>query len=82
MTALLEALAIDWLRAASQKAVGERLGLSWEEIHGVMLRAVKRGLERRQVEPLTYLGVDEKSFRKRHRYVTMPAWITPELWPV
>ena len=71
LTALLEALAIDWLRAASQKAVGERLGLSWEEIHGVMLRAVKRGLERRQVEPLTYLGVDEKSFRKRHRYVTI-----------
>ncbi len=36
-----------------------------------MLRAVKRGLERRQVEPLTHLGVDEKSFHKRHRYVTI-----------
>ena len=70
-TALLEALAIDWLRAASQKAVGERLGLSWEEIHGILQRAVKRGLERRQAEPLTYLGVDEKSFRKRHRYLTI-----------
>ncbi len=34
-TALFEALAIDWLRAASQKAVGERLGLSWDEVHAI-----------------------------------------------
>jgi transposase len=45
-TALFERLAIDWLTAASQKAVGERLGLSWDEIHGIMERAVERGLER------------------------------------
>lgn len=50
-TALLERLVIDWLGAASQKAVGERLGLSWDEIHGIMERAVERGLERRQEEP-------------------------------
>ena len=30
-TALMERLVIDWLRAASQKAVGEQLGLSWDE---------------------------------------------------
>jgi len=46
-TALFEALAIAWLKAASQKAVGEQLGLSWDEIHGIMERAVKRGLQRR-----------------------------------
>ena len=51
-TALLERLVIDWLRSASQKAVGEQLGLSWDEIHGIMERAVERGLERRQAEPL------------------------------
>ncbi len=45
-TALMERLVIDWLRAASQKAVGEQLGLSWDEIHGIMERAVERGLER------------------------------------
>src|SRR5437016_318382 len=38
-TALMERLVIDWLRAASQKAVGEQLGLSWDEIHGIMGRA-------------------------------------------
>jgi transposase len=70
-TALFEALAIDWLKAASQKAVAARLGLSWDEIHGIMQRAVERGLARRAAEPIPRLGVDEKAFRKGHRYVTI-----------
>jgi transposase len=70
-TALMERLVIDWLGAASQKAVGEQLGLSWDEIHGIMERAVERGLERRQAEPLPQLGVDEKAFRKGHKYFTL-----------
>ena len=70
-TALFEALAIAWLKAASQKAVAERLGLSWDEIHGIMSRAVKRGLERRNAEPVSRLGVDEKAFRKGHKYLTV-----------
>ena len=43
----------------------------WDEIHGIMERAVKRGLERRQAEPVTQLGVDEKAFRKGHHYLTL-----------
>jgi len=63
-TALFEALAIAWLKAASQKAVADQLGLSWDEIHGIMERAAKRGLARRHAEPIRHLGVDEKAFRK------------------
>ena len=71
-TALMERLVIDWLRAASQKAVGERLGLTWDEIHEMMERAVvERGMERRLAEPLPQLGVDEKAFRKGHKYFTL-----------
>lgn len=70
-TALMERLVIDWLGAASQKAVGEQLGLSWDEIHGIMERAVERGLARRQAEALPHLGVDEKAFRKGHKYFTL-----------
>lgn len=70
-TALFERLAIDWLGAASQKAVGERLGLSWDEVHGIQKRAVERGLARRKAERLTHVGVDEKSFRRGHRYFTL-----------
>jgi transposase len=64
-------LAIDWLKAASQKAVSERLALSWDEIHGIMERAVTRGLERRTSETVAKLGVDEKAFRKGHQYFTL-----------
>lgn len=70
-TALFEALAIHWLQAASQSAVAGLLNLSWDEIHGIMERAVKRGLERRQAEPVAQIGVDEKAFRKGHKYLTL-----------
>jgi transposase len=70
-TALFEALAIDWLRETSQRAVARRLGLTWAEAHGIMKRAVARGLARRQREVIPYLGVDEKSFQKQHEYVTI-----------
>ena len=70
-TLLFERLAIDWLQAASQQAVAERLGLSWDEMHGIMQRAVERGLKRREAEEIPYIGVDEKAFRKGHRYATL-----------
>ena len=70
-TALFEALAIEWLKAASQKGVAQMLQLSWDEIHGILERAVQRGLERRKRAPMVYLGVDEKAFRKGHNYLTL-----------
>jgi transposase len=70
-TLLFERLAIDWLRAASQKAVAERIGLSWDEVHGIMDRAVKRGLKRREAEAIPRIGVDEKAFCKGHSYATL-----------
>lgn len=70
-TLLFERLAIEWLRAASQQAVARRLGLSWDEVHGIMQRAVKRGLARRQAEAIPHVGVDEKAFCRGHRYATL-----------
>jgi transposase len=70
-TALFEGLAIWWLKEASQQGVAALLALSWDEIHGILERAVRRGLARRSAEPIPHLGVDEKSFRKRHRYLTI-----------
>lgn len=72
-TALMEAMIIDWLREATILAVARRLGLSWDQVAGVMERAVKRGLTRRSLEPAKRLGVDETSFQKRHEYVTVVA---------
>ena len=70
-TALMEALVIDWLKEASIQAVSRRLRLSWDQIDGVMQRAVRRGLERRELQVLRHIGVDETSFQKRHEYVTV-----------
>jgi len=70
-TMLMEAVAIDWLRYASQKAVGRRMGLSWDEIHGIMNRAVKRGLQRRRAEIVRKLGVDEKSHKRLSSFFTI-----------
>lgn len=70
-TALFEALVIDWLQETSASAVGRQLGLTWEQVDGIMQRAVARGLARREVALPEYIGVDETSFQRRHEYVTI-----------
>src|SRR5207247_6814789 len=70
-TMLFEGLVIAWLLEASQSAVAEQFGLSWDEVHGIMDRAVQRGLGRREAEVIPHLGVDEKSFNKGHKYATI-----------
>jgi transposase len=71
-TMLFECLAIDWLKEASITAVAGMLKLSWDEAAGIQERAVKRGLARRDREEVVKrIGVDEKSFQKRHEYVTV-----------
>jgi transposase len=72
-TAMFEALAIDWLSQASVTAVSKHLRISWDEASGIMERAVRRGLERREAEVIKHVGVDETSFAKRQAYVTVVA---------
>jgi transposase len=70
-TALFEALAISWLKVSTIKAVSERMKISWDEVGGIMERAVRRGLLRREASPIEELAIDETSFQKRHEYVTV-----------
>lgn len=70
-TALFEALVIDWLQEASISAVADLLQLSWDEVDGIMQRAVARGLERRELTMPATLGIDEKAFRRGQDYVTL-----------
>ena len=70
-TALMEALIIDWLKEASVLAVARLMDLTWDQVDGVMQRAVKRGLARRSPLKPERIGVDETSFQKRHEYVTV-----------
>jgi transposase len=71
-TALFERLSIDVLLGCqNQTKAKELLKLSWDEVHLIQEKAVQRGLWRRSTEGLHYIGVDEKSFLKGHRYATV-----------
>jgi len=71
-TLLFERFAVDVLLAcASVSQACELLGLGWEAAHEIMRRAVERGLERRELDQLKHLGMDEKSFKRGHSYITL-----------
>jgi len=71
-TALFERFAIDVLLAAKSITQAKKLlRLSWDQIHLIQLRAVERGIARRQAEPIKHAGMDEKSFGKGHSYVSI-----------
>ncbi len=74
LTLLLERLAIDTLIGCETiDQAAKLLGLSWDMVCGVMERAVNRGLERKGSDHgvLKFLGVDEKAYRKGHKYITI-----------
>ena len=71
-TLLFERFAVEVLLAsATVSQACELLGLSWDTAQQIMSRAVGRGLERRQLEGLKRLGMDEKSFKRGHSYITL-----------
>ena len=51
--------------------MARQLHLGWAAVWGIAQRAVARGLARRDTLTLRYVGVDEKSFQRRHDYVTV-----------
>jgi len=70
-TLMFEGFVVQLLQhCASTQAVATLLNLSWHAVDQIMRRAVERGLHRRNTEAIEHLGIDEKSFRSGHRYVT------------
>ena len=70
-TSRFEQAIIVWLQDSPISAVAENFGLSWDEVDGIMRRAVKRGLSRRKQYKVKNLGVDETSYQKGHKYSTI-----------
>jgi len=71
-TAMFERLAINILLGCqNQTKAKELLALSWDEIHSIQKRSVKRGLKQRGSINTQTLGVDEKSFLQGQSYVTV-----------
>lgn len=65
LTVLFEALAIDWLRETGTQTVARRRRLTWDEVIGVVQRALTRGLARRAQRLPERIGIDETSFQNR-----------------
>lgn len=71
-TLMFEAFAIEVLLACQTvEAARKLLRLSWRQVDEIRMRAVERGLQRRELEEMPYLGIDEKSFGRGHDYVSV-----------
>ena len=72
VTRLLAQAVIVWLEACGNvDKVAKIMRLDWTTVDSIMKAAVERGLERRKKEPIDYVGVDEKSFRRGHIYASI-----------
>lgn len=71
-TLLMERWSIDVLKqCATIEGARSLLRLSWDELWGIMSRAVARGRARKQARVIPVIGVDEKAFKKGHSYMTV-----------
>lgn len=71
-TLLMECWIIQLLhQCATVKGVCSLLDLKWDQVWGVMERAVQRGQRRKRPKVVPLIGVDEKAFRKGHKYMTV-----------
>jgi len=71
-TLLFEAFAIRVLQACSNiEKARQLLGLNWTTAQKIMDDAVERGLERRDLDEIQHIGMDEKSFGKGQDYVSV-----------
>ena len=58
-------------RHLSWREAAHHFGLNWKSVAAIVQRAVAYGLARRRRKPLHWIGVDEVSRRKGHRYLTV-----------
>lgn len=71
-TLLFESFAIEVLLGTSNVTRAMALlRIGWGQLQAIRERAVERGLARREGEPVPYVGIDEKSFLKGHRYASI-----------
>jgi transposase len=71
-TLLFEGFTVSLLQhCSSVQAASNILKLDWHAVDQIMKRAVERGLVRREPENVLHVGMDEKSFRSGHKYISI-----------
>jgi transposase len=58
-------------RATDKTAVTKLMGISWSTVGAIVERVVERRLDPDRLDDLTRIGIDEFSYRRRHRYLTI-----------
>lgn len=72
VTLMMEAFVLRLLQASSSvERIRNLVGLDWHSVADIMKRGVERGLARRKAAPIKHVGLDEKSFRSGHSYVSI-----------
>jgi len=77
---------VDLLRHSTVEDVARHLGMSWDTVKEIHVRALRRKYSKRKLKHLKYLGVDEVAVRKGHSYLTIVVdletgavvWAVPE----
>jgi transposase len=59
------------LSCKNQSQAAGLLRLSWKQVHRIQHLAVEKAIALRNNLPIKHLGIDEKSFLKGHKYVTV-----------
>ncbi len=69
-TLRFETMSIRMLQNIDTYNFTEIMHLTWQQAWNIIERAVKRGRERKKGHP-SMIGIDEKSYKKGHRYITL-----------
>ena len=71
-TLLMERWVIEvLLQCATVQGACRLLGLKWDAVWGILRRSVERGQARKEATLIARYGVDEKAFKRGHRYMTV-----------
>ena len=70
-TSGFEELAAYLAQVTDRTAVSRLLGISWVTVGSIVERVVARRLDGARFAKLRRIGIDEFSYRKRHRYLTI-----------
>jgi transposase len=60
-----------WAKVLAWKEVARRFRSSWDTVFRSVEHAVSWGLEHRDLDGICSIGVDELSWKKRHKYLTL-----------
>lgn len=70
-TKVLGRYVVELIKRATVEDVAKHLGMSWDTVKEIHTWALESKFKRRRINHLAYLGVDELSVSKGHRYLTI-----------